>query len=131
MNSIEHQIQKRLIEACRQIEPSFPELRSLYAIPNGGHRNIIVARKLKAEGVRAGVPDLCLPISDGIFNALYIEMKRPGGSVSKEQRMMHAELERWGNHVIVCFSAQTALDALVRYIRRSRHACGRQNNARD
>ena len=32
----------------------------LFAVPNGGQRNVVVASKLKAEGVRAGVADLIL-----------------------------------------------------------------------
>ena len=59
----------------------YPDVR-IFAIPNGGIRNIVVAQKLKAEGVRSGVPDLFVPKW-----SLWIEMKRQkGGSVSKEQK---------------------------------------------
>ena len=40
----------------------YRELDCMYAIPNGGHRDVRVAARLKAEGVKAGVPDICLPI---------------------------------------------------------------------
>jgi hypothetical protein len=33
---------------------------ALYAIPNGGARDVITGSRLKAEGVRRGTPDLCL-----------------------------------------------------------------------
>jgi hypothetical protein len=60
----------------------------LFAIPNGGHRNKIVAKKLKAEGVLAGVPDLCLLT----FNEpIFFEVKTPTGTVSPEQRAIHKE----------------------------------------
>ena len=37
----------------------WPDLdRVSFAIPNGGHRHKAVAGKLKAEGVKAGVPDI-------------------------------------------------------------------------
>ena len=39
-----------------------PELKLMYHIPNGGKRNITTARRLKAEGVKAGVPDIHLPV---------------------------------------------------------------------
>lgn len=44
-----------------------------YAIPNGGSRNPIEAKNMKAEGVRAGVSDICIITLDII---LYIEMKK-------------------------------------------------------
>ena len=37
-----------------------PELGLLYAIPNGGKRAIKTAIALKAQGVKSGVPDMCL-----------------------------------------------------------------------
>ena len=44
----------------------------IYAIPNGGQRNVIVASKMKAEGVLSGVPDLHIPIAKKGYNGLYI-----------------------------------------------------------
>ncbi len=59
-----------------------------HATPNGGHRHVAVAKKLKAQGVQAGVPDLTIwPDVDGCQPILWIELKRTkGGSVSEEQR---------------------------------------------
>jgi len=53
----------------------YPELELLYHIPNGGYRYKTTARRLKAEGVKAGVPDICLPVPRGGYHGLYIEMK--------------------------------------------------------
>ncbi len=39
-----------------------PRLMFAFAIPNGGERNAAVASRLKAEGVKAGVPDIFIPI---------------------------------------------------------------------
>lgn len=54
----------------------------IFAIPNGGHRHITVAAKLKATGTTKGIPDLFCPSLK-----LFIEMKREdGGVVSEEQK---------------------------------------------
>lgn len=53
----------------------YPELELMYHIPNGGSRNPIEAANLKRQGVRSGVPDICLPVPRGKYSALYIEMK--------------------------------------------------------
>lgn len=54
---------------------TYPQLDLLYHVPNGGKRNQKEAFNLKRQGVRAGVPDLCLPVSRGKYHALYIELK--------------------------------------------------------
>ena len=43
----------------------FPELALLYHVPNGGSRKKAEAGRFRAEGVKAGVPDLCLPVARG------------------------------------------------------------------
>jgi hypothetical protein len=70
----------------RTIEDIYPVLKLLYAVPNGGDRNLSVARKLKAEGVLAGVADLCLPAARRGYHGLYIEMKSEEGVATKEQK---------------------------------------------
>jgi hypothetical protein len=78
LKSLEHTEQVNLMQwwalACRGF--GIPE-QLLFAIPNGGQRNIIVASKLKAEGVRAGVPDLFLAFPKKDAAGLFIEMKKP------------------------------------------------------
>ena len=55
----------------------------VFAIPNGGARHPIVAKKMKAEGVLRGVPDLFIPQWK-----LWIEMKK-----DKTQKPTQAQLE--------------------------------------
>lgn len=50
---------------------------ALYHNPNGGHRNQHEAGRMKAEGVKAGIPDYHLPIPNDCHISLYIEMKKP------------------------------------------------------
>ena len=76
----------------------------IFHIPNGGHRAISVAKKLRAEGVRPGVPDLYVPAWK-----LWIEMKRTkGGRLSPDQKDWIAYLEVIGDTVIVAHGAREA-----------------------
>ena len=64
--------QEALITWCRIFENRYPELKMIYHIPNGGSRNRLEAANLKRQGVKAGVPDLCLPVpKDGYHGLLH------------------------------------------------------------
>jgi hypothetical protein len=74
-----------------------------YAIPNGGYRTITTARAMRAEGQKAGMPDLHIPIARHGYNSLYIEVKNgKAGRLSEHQKEMHERLRDYGNKVVVC-----------------------------
>lgn len=96
---------------------TLPQLGMLFAIPNGGHRSAIAGAKMKAEGVRRGVPDLCLPVASKGFHGLYIELKTPQkGRLSQEQKAWLATLAGNGYQAIVCHGWEQARDAIVGYL---------------
>lgn len=119
--AVEHDIQKALFTWAHADATlrQYPELALYHAIPNGGHRMPSVAAKLKAEGVVAGVPDTCLPIARGGFSSLWIELKRPGGSLTPEQADWLNALTRHGNRVEICTSWESARDVLLDYLQLS------------
>lgn len=88
----------------------------VFHIPNGGSRHPAEAAHLKAQGVRAGVPDLCIPVARGGYHALYIEMKAPKGRVSEKQREWLALLREQGSCALVCYGADNAIKAIEAYM---------------
>ena len=58
----------------------------LYAVPNGGSRNVREAVRLRKEGVRRGVADLFLSIPRKGLNGLYLEAKTAKGRQSEFQK---------------------------------------------
>ncbi len=117
----EHAMQCAVIKACRYLERDHPEVKYLFATPNGGHRHIAVAAKLKAEGVRSGVPDLFLPLPiPGASAGLWIEMKAPDGRVTQNQDDYLRFLGEVGFTTKVCYSAQAAVDAIRCHLERRR-----------
>lgn len=102
---------------ARMQNGKYPELRLLFAIPNGGSRNKAEAGKLRAMGVKAGVSDLFLPVSRGGFHGLWIEMKRvSGGRASKEQREWLGDMIRQGYAAQICHGWKEASEALKKYL---------------
>lgn len=102
----------------------YPELALLYAVPNGvryagsDKQRAQWAAKMKAEGLKAGCPDLCLPIPRHSFGALYIEMKStdPSASTTDLQEWWIDQLTIAGNHACVCRGAKEAINKLVWYL---------------
>ena len=88
----EHDEQVKLFQWARMSEGRWPELALLFAIPNGGKRHVAVAVKLKAEGVKAGVPDICLPVARGRYHGLFIELKHGKNRTQTIQRRWLADL---------------------------------------
>ena len=116
MKTEEHHHQCALIEWARLQANTIPALSMLYAIPNGGHRHIATARKLKSEGVVAGVPDLCLAWASGKYFGLYIEMKSKKGVLSYAQKDWLASLNNAGYAVAVCRSFDEAKKTIEEYL---------------
>lgn len=95
----------------------YPELALLHHIPNGGTRSKSEAGRFRAEGVKAGVPDICLPVARGGYHGLYIEMKRrKGGRLSADQAEWIEALMREGYVAAVCRGWQEAQALIERYL---------------
>lgn len=94
-----------------------PELRLMFHIPNGGSRNKAEAARFKAEGVKSGVPDVCLPVPRGGYHGLWIEMKRlAGGRASKEQKQWIADLREQGYRAEIREGWQEAAELITEYL---------------
>ena len=74
-----------------------PELEYLHHVPNGGKRDKATAIALKRQGVKAGVPDVVLPVPRGEYHGLYIELKA-------------------GSNTAICYSWQLAAELIERYL---------------
>jgi hypothetical protein len=89
-----------------------------YAVPNGGWRNKATAAKLKASGVKPGVPDLVIAEPRGGYHGLYIELKRvKGGAVSPAQKEWLSALSARGYKAVVRKGAKAAVKTIIEYLR--------------
>ena len=113
---LEHAEQCAVIDWARAHEDVYPALRLLYAVPNGGYRHPATGAALVREGVRSGIPDLCLPVARRGFHSMYIEMKRIGGRPSSAQLYIIEQLREFGNMAVVCYGAGEAIRALEHYL---------------
>ena len=113
MNDYEHQVQKAIAQ--------YLDMRKVcwFAVPNGGQRNKIVAAKLKAEGVKSGVPDICIVAGGGM--AYFLEVKKPKtadsgkGLLSKPQKEFIAKIEEAGGEVAVVYSVADVIEQCIEW----------------
>lgn len=93
------------------------ELLLLHAIPNGGLRSKSEAARMKAAGVKAGVPDMFLPVARDGCHGLYIELKRrEGGRVSSDQVEWMEALQRQGYCCVLARGWEMAAEAICDYL---------------
>jgi hypothetical protein len=121
----EHDSQVALFQWAKLMEPRYPELALMFAVPNGMRTSMRTAIKAKAEGLKAGVPDVWLPVpnrapfKDGylyLYTGLVIEMKAPKGRASDAQHWWLEELTDQGWRCEVCYSATEAIAAVCEYL---------------
>lgn len=113
----EHEEQVELFRRATAFSPSILALACLFAIPNGGHRHKAVAGRLRAEGVRAGIPDVFLAWPAQGRAGLFIELKRvKGGRVEPEQRQWAQRLTAAGYRCEVCRGADEAWRCIMDYL---------------
>ena len=125
----ESQHQMSLMRWAAMASATMPELKWLYAIPNGGYRNPATAGRMKGEGVKAGVFDLALDCARQGFHGLKIEMKTPraqgikgasktvpAGKPSPEQLAWHEHYTTEGYSAHFCYGWWEARDVLIDYL---------------
>jgi hypothetical protein len=91
----------------------------LFAIPNGGKRNIREAARMKAQGVKSGVSDIMLPIPVGGYHGLWIELKAQkiagsrAGKPNENQILWQKRMVAAGYAAHICygwFNAKTTIE---------------------
>ena len=82
-----------------------------FHVPNGEKRGKVTAAKLKRMGTRAGVPDYIIPY--GFNRVLWLEIKKPGGKLSKVQREYITQLRDYGHTVAIVESVDDVRNAFA------------------
>lgn len=112
----EAQEQAAIIEWAAYNQGIYPELKLLYHIPNGGRRDARTGAMMKRQGVKAGVPDLHLPVARGGYHSLYIELKTTKGKTRESQDEWIKALNEQGNLAVVCHGAEEAIATIKLYL---------------
>ena len=120
MRHLESKLQSECVKWFRL---QYPKLAlNLFAIPNGGARDVITGAILKREGVTAGVADLFLAVprykigGEEFCGGLFIEMKAGKGRLTPGQVAFREALEPHGYKFVVAYSWHEAAQAIAEHV---------------
>lgn len=115
-NRPEHDIQSTFFDLVRLRRKKDPRWNLIFAIPNGELRHRVVAKRLKAEGVEPGIPDVFCAIPSGNYAGLWLEFKAPKRSPSDAQKEKAELLRQAGYRVEVVNNAEKAIKIVEEYL---------------
>lgn len=111
-------------------KPNIPELALLNGSLNGVKLTIGQAVKAKKQGMKAGYPDLFLPVPRGGYHGLFVELKiKPYRNhknkmvyptVSDEQRWWINQLNIQGYKAVICKGHDAAMIEILNYLKLKR-----------
>ena len=109
--------QQAVVKYCEYQSWRLPNANRIFHIANGGLRTKTEAIRLRAEGVKAGVSDLCLPVPLNGYHGLYIEMKRPDhtNKPTEDQIDWLDYFNSVGYKAVVCYGYEEAVTEIQRY----------------
>lgn len=113
----EHDEQCAVIAWARLNETQYPELALLFAVPNGLRTSPRQAVKAKQEGLKRGVPDLCLPVARGGWHGLFIELKHGRNRPSDAQVEWLDALTKQGYLAVACWEFEEATETIAEYLK--------------
>ena len=116
MTVSEHAEQVVLFNWVAAYELRYPELGLLYAIPNAAKRSWRLAMRMKSEGLKAGIPDTCLPIPRSVWHGAYCELKVGKNKPTPEQTHWLEALSRQGYATCVAYGAREAIRFYAEYL---------------
>lgn len=93
----------------KDLQILLPRDAFVFAVPNGGKRNVIEAVNLKRQGVVAGIPDLVLIYRGKAFG---LELKAKNGSLQDSQRDTFPKLQGAGMRIEVARSHSEAIERI-------------------
>ena len=97
-------IEESIQVACvKWFRLQYPNL-VIFAVPNGGSRNLYEAKNMKESGTLAGVADLVIVGNGG--RVLFVEMKAGKNKQEDSQVLFQNKVEKLGHKYIICRSRE-------------------------
>ena len=93
----------------------YPGIETMYHIANEGKRSASNGSRLKREGLKCGVSDICVPVAKSGYNNLYIELKSGKNKATREQLNFIDLINKYGGKALVVYEADNAIEVIKAY----------------
>ncbi len=114
---LEHDIQVAFFDWVRLAEKMHPALQLVFAVPNCAKRGYALAARMVKEGLRAGVPDVMLPVARQGFVGLAIEFKRTASTKPSDVQLEYiGKLVKENWLVVVLADSEAAIKTVKNYL---------------
>lgn len=125
MRFLEQKIQINIFKWASMNLGKYPELKLLNASQNGAKRSVMNGAISKKAGLKAGFPDLFLPIARNGYHGLFIELKTienkklniKKGKLSQQQKIWINSLNQEGYRAVVCYGFDSAVAEIEKYLK--------------
>lgn len=112
----EEQATALIFEWARWHERKYKALQAMYHVPNEGRRSAQTGAKLKRQGMKSGVSDICLPYASCGYSNLYIELKVGKNTPTKEQEAFIELINEIGGKGLIVYEADNAIKVIESYL---------------
>ena len=109
----ESEVQAHIFQWASYIRP----LKYMFAIPNGGSRDVREAVNLKRQGVKRGVSDIFVPMPTQNYHGLFLELKVGKNKPTKEQIDFLKFVNSVGYCGVVCYGFEEAVTTIQNYLK--------------
>ena len=122
----EHIEQVEVVKWARDNEMVCPELSMLFSTLNGipllgisGRLRAVIINRMKAEGMKRGVPDLLFFVARKGYHGLVIEMKVNTNKPTEEQVSWLDKMHEQGYLAVACWGSEEAKQVIADYLDRN------------
>lgn len=98
-----------------------PELKWVFAVPNGFYSTPAQKAKMRQEGLRSGVWDIFLPYARGKYHGMFLEMKFGSNKLTPEQVEFGDTATAEGYLCRVAYDWLTAYNFILDYMGLEKH----------
>lgn len=94
----------------------YPELQFAYHTPNEGKRSVRLGLEMIRQGLKSGVPDICIPCPRGKYHGAYIELKTAKGKTTESQLFFLKGLQKQGYYCVICRDIDVCISIIQKYM---------------
>lgn len=113
----EEQAQTKVFDWAAWNTQKYEQLKLMYHPANEGKRTRTAGASLKRQGLKNGVSDICLPVSNETYSNLYVELKVGKNKPTPDQIGFIEDVNRFGGFGVIVYGSDNAIQVIEMYLK--------------